>query len=397
MNKLISMVPLLLSFMLLAATAAGAVELTGEISAETKFFTNRAIHGGQEDNSASVALRLEFYHEAANGSSFTFTPFARYDSADRERTHFDIRELNYLWLGEGWELRAGISKVFWGVTEFVHLVDIINQDDMVESPDREDKLGQPMVHLSVPSDWGTLDLFVLPYFRERTFPGKGGRLRSAVIVDTDKAIYESSDEERHLDYAARYSHSIGDLDFGIYHFKGTGREPTLQLDLTSGSPVLVPYYEQIGQSGFDAHLVAGQWLLKFEDIYRTGQGEGFYSGTGGFEYTFTGIGQSAADIGIIMEYVNDSRGKDATTAFNNDLITGIRLAFNDQASTELLGGYVEDLDNHSRIVSIEASRRIGNSIKATLETRSFVNIHKDDLIYDIRDDDYLLFELTYYF
>lgn len=397
MKNLISMIPLLLASLLLAATAAGAAELTGEISAEAKGFNSSPIHQGQEDNSTSVALRLEFFHETAKGSSYTFTPFARYDSADRERTHFDIRELNYLWLGEGWELRAGISKVFWGVTEFNHVVDIINQDDGVESPDGEEKLGQPMVHLSVPGDWGMLDLFVLPYFRERTFPGEGGRLRPSVIVDTDNATYESPQEQRHVDFAARYSHSIGNLDFGVYHFKGTGREPALLLDMSSGKPLLVPYYEQIRQTGLDAQLVAGQWLLKLEGIDRRGQGEGFNTGTGGFEYTFTGIGQSAADLGIIMEYVNDSRGRDATTTFNNDLMTGARLAFNDQASTELLVGYMEDMDNHSRIVSLEASRRIGESIKATLEARSFVNIHNNDPVYDIRDDDYILLDLVYYF
>ena len=67
--------------------------------------------------------------------------------------NFDIRELNYLLFGETWEVRLGVDKVFWGTTEFVHLVDIVNQTDLVEDVDGEDKLGQPTVNLSVPSDW----------------------------------------------------------------------------------------------------------------------------------------------------------------------------------------------------------------------------------------------------
>ncbi len=136
-----------------------------------RFFPQAPLDPEQKRNSGSLAVQPEYYHEWENGSSFTFVPFARIDSADSERTHFDIRELNYLWLTDSWELRAGIGKVFWGTTEFVHLVDIINQTDGVESVDGEEKLGQPMIQLSIVRDWGALELFVLPYFRERTYPG----------------------------------------------------------------------------------------------------------------------------------------------------------------------------------------------------------------------------------
>lgn len=387
------------SFLIVLALAPPAIagEVTGQVSTEARAFFNDAAYSGQERDNASVALKAEYYHEWESGSSLTVTPFVRADSADDERTHYDLRELNYMLVRDSWELRVGLSKVFWGATEFVHLVDIINQDDAVESPDGEEKLGQPMVFLSVPGEWGTLDLFVLPYFRERTFPGRSGRLRPAVPVDADKAKYESPDEERHTDLAARYGRSIGGLDFGVYHFRGTAREPTLLPDLSSGSLVLVPYYEQISQTGLDAQLVAGQWLLKFEGIRRTGQGEEFYAGTGGFEFTFSGIWKTAADLGVILEYVNDSRGTGATTPYNNDLMAGLRLAFNDQAGTELLAGLMEDLEYHTRIASIEASRRIGDSLKVNIEARSFVDVHSDDLVYDIRDDDYVLAELVKYF
>ena len=67
--------------------------------------------------------------------------------------------------------------MFWGVTELRHLVDIINQTDLVENLDGEQKLGQPMVQLTLLKDWGTLDFFAMPYFRERTFTGPDGRPR----------------------------------------------------------------------------------------------------------------------------------------------------------------------------------------------------------------------------
>jgi hypothetical protein len=375
-----------------------AHDFSGYVAAEGRFFPQAPLDPAQKRNSGSLAVQLEYYHEWENGSSFTFVPFARIDSADSERTHFDIRELNYLWLTDLWELRAGLGKVFWGTTEFVHLVDIINQTDAVESVDGEEKLGQPMIQLSIVRDWGVLELFVLPYFRERTYPGHAGRLRFAAVVDTDKARYESSDEEHHIDLAARYSHTIGDWDFGIYNFNGTGREPTMIASLDStGRPVLIPFYEQINQTGLDLQLVAGQWLWKLEAIYRTGQVEDFFASVGGFEYTFVNITATGMDLGVLVEGAYDDRGSRATTYFENDAMFGLRLAVNDAAGTELLAGFSQDLDSSSRSLSLEASRRFGDNWLLSIEARSFFDLPEDDLFYSLRDDSFIQLEIAYYF
>jgi len=136
------------------------------------------------------------------------------DENDNERTHGDIRELSWIHIGEDWELRTGLRKVFWGVTEFQHLVDVINQTDSVEDFDGEDKLGQQMINLSLVRDWGIVDLYLLPGFRERTTIGKNGRLRSGLVVNNNLASYESSAGENHIDTALRWSHTLGDFDLG---------------------------------------------------------------------------------------------------------------------------------------------------------------------------------------
>jgi hypothetical protein len=370
-----------------------AHELSGYIEAEGRLFFDDPLFEGQKRDSGSFAVEPDYYHEWESGSSFTFVPFARFDSADSRRTHYDIRELNYLHLAESWELRVGFAKVFWGTTEFLHLVDIINQTDLVENIDGEEKLGQPMVHLSVPRDWGTVDMFVMPWFRERTFPGSKGRLRSGLVVDTGNPEYESGAKEQHVDFALRYSHTIGDWDFGIYQFVGTGREPTL----IRQNNRLTPFYEQISQTGLDAQFVAGQWLWKLESIYRTGQGGAFLAAVGGFEYTLVGLADTTMDLGIIGEYAYDGRSGKSVTAFDNDIMLGTRLAVNDAASSELLFGFVQDLDNSSRALSIEASRRIGSNWKLALEGWGFFNVSQDDAYYSLRNDDYLELKLSYYF
>ncbi len=120
MKLLAPMISLLLMFGFINASGAVANDLSGYMAAEGRFFFNDPLFPKQERNDASVAIQPEYYHEWENGSDFTATLFARLDSADSERTHFDVRELNYLWVADSWELRVGIEKVFWGVTEFVH-------------------------------------------------------------------------------------------------------------------------------------------------------------------------------------------------------------------------------------------------------------------------------------
>ena len=384
---------------LLAEPVAGlAHELSGYVSAEGRFFFNDPVFSEQERDDGSFAFQPEYYHEWQDGSAFLFVPFGRLDSADSERTHFDIRELNYLWPADDWELRLGVGKVFWGVTEFVHLVDIVNQTDLVENIDEEEKLGQPMVHVSAPRDWGVLDLFLLPYFRERTFPGRKGRLRSALVVDTDHAMYESDEEEHHVDFAARYSNTIGDWDFGIYHFVGTGREPTLLPGIDKkGRAVLIPFYEQINQTGLDLQLVTGQWLWKLESLYRTGQGDGFFASVGGCEYSLVGVAETGMDLGLIGEYAYDDRGDNATTVYENDAMFGLRLAVNDADGTELLAGLIQDLDSPARALSIEASRRFGSTWKLSLQAWGFLDAPEDDPLFNLRDDDFLQVDLAYYF
>ncbi len=388
----------LLTLGLMDALAAGTDDFSGFVEAEGRLFCKDPLFNEQDRDSGSLAFQPEYYHEWENGNSFIFTPFARLDSADARRTHFDIRELNHLWLADEWELRLGVGKVFWGTTEFLHLVDIINQTDLIENIDEEEKLGQPMAHLSVPREWGVVDMFVLPWFRERTFPGRKGRLRSQPEVDIDHVRYESGAEEHHLDFAFRYSNTVGECDFGIYHFMGTGREPTLVPELNKhGRPVLIPYYEQINQTGLDVQMVAGQWLYKLEALYRTGQGEDFFAAVGGFEYTFVGLGETGMDLGVIGEYAYDTRGDDATTIYQNDAMIGFRLTPNDAASTEFLCGLIQDVENSSRAITIEASRRIGSNWKISLEAWCFFDVPDDDLSYCVRDDDYLQLVLAYYF
>ncbi|MGB1108795.1 MAG: hypothetical protein ACPG4N_00470 [Gammaproteobacteria bacterium] len=372
---------------------------SGFIATELRLFSDGPLDKRQHDDNLSLAFQPE-YSAGWNRrrDSLRFVPFLRWDGGDSERTHADIRELSWVHAARDWELRTGIRKVFWGVTESRHLVDVINQTDLVEGLDGEEKLGQPMINLAWIQDWGTLDLFVLPGFRERRFPGTQGRFRPPLPVDESQTRYASSAEHKHVDWAVRYSHYIDAWEFGISHFSGTVRDPRLLPGINaSGSPVLTPFYETVDQTGADIQAIFGDWLWKLEMIHRNGQLEPFTSAVGGFEYTLVGFNDSDTDLGLIAEYLFDDRHQNAPQPFNNDLMLGTRWAFNDAQSTELLAGVIQDLDGRGRSFSLEASRRIGSNWKLSLEARAFNGTEPTDPLAALREDDYIQAELAWYF
>lgn len=382
----------------LPSSSATISRVTGYAATEWRLFPHDALDPRQHGDSLALALRPEFYRRWGRADSLIFTPFLRVDQHDAERSHADINELLWQRVGQAWEIRAGIGKVFWGVTESQHLVDVINQTDLVENIDLEEKLGQPMVNVTLIRDWGNLNLFVLPGFRERTFPGPDGRLRTQPHVDIEQTRYESGAAERHVDVAARWSRVLGDWDLGVAHFSGTGREPRLLPGLDgAGNIVLTPYYEQIQQTSVDVQATLDAWLWKLEILTRRGQDSRHTALTGGFEYTLVGILDTPADLGLIAEYLFDDRDDTAPTPFEDDVMIGVRLSPNDAQSSELLLGAIVGLDGDGVLYSLEANRRFGERWKLGIEARVFSNVAATSVLASQRDDDYLQIDVARYF
>lgn len=216
-----------------------------------------------------------------------------------------------------------------------------------------------------------------------------------MVVDTDKAQYESGAGRQHLDVAVRWSHTFGDWDVGLSHFYGTNREPLLipnaQLD------ALIPYYETMHQTGVDIQQTVESWLWKLEVIRRDTSSETFTALTGGFEYTFYGVFEGAMDVGLIAEYLFDDRNDEFASPFEDDVMVGTRFTWNDEQSTELLVGMIQDVDTSDHSWNVEASRRIGDRWKLSAEARFFSVRNNDTSLYLFRDDDYVQLELARYF
>ncbi|WP_435276044.1 hypothetical protein ACMAZF_03210 [Psychrobium sp. nBUS_13] len=390
---------------LIATSSFAETQVSVKAAADYRLYTQDALYSQQVDKQFSMFIEPEIYHSWNDDlDSVTFKPFYRWDNEDDERSHGDIRELMWLHVGEDWELRTGIGSVFWGQTESAHLVDVINQTDAVEAVDGEDKLGQPMINLTLVRDWGNLDLFVLPGFRERTFAGENGRLRAPFIVDTDNVIYQSTDEEHHVDFAARWSHSIDIWELGLSYFDGTSRDADLLLYVDNEIGTFRPFYRQMNQVGLDVLAVVDSWILKFEGISRhfdhapLYEANDYFAMTTGFEYPSVGVFDSVWDIGWLMEYQFDDRKDSSQALGQNDLMLGARLVLNDIDGTEILFGMVQDLDHSStRSAFVEASSRIDDNWKWRVDARIFSANELSNVLYNLRNDDNVELSLEYYF
>ncbi|SCZ85456.1 hypothetical protein [Nitrosomonas mobilis] len=391
----------------LSVVSAQSFDFSGQAALELRGFPEASLWPGQvEGVQFSSFLEPEFrWRNADRDSLLKFTPFIRVDAADDKRTHFDIREANWRKIAGKWEFLVGATRIFWGVTESRHLVNIINQIDAVEDIDEEDFLGQPMVQVGHQSDFGRFDVFLMTGFRERTFPGRDGRLRTPLPVKTGDAVYGNSAEQWHPDVALRYSHFFGDFDLGLHVFRGINREPSLVLSADSQS--FTPHYTLITQAGIDLQLTHDAWLWKFEGIVREGQGDTFAAVVAGLEYTFFQVAESDVDLGLIVEGLYDGRDKLSfndirdnqifPTIYDKDIFLGTRLAFNDVQASSVLAGFVTDIEDGPATLRVEAERRFGEDLKIEFIGQAFFEEAPKNPVSFFRQDNFVTLRLSKFF
>jgi hypothetical protein len=385
-----------------APALAFDIEFDGSLEFEARHYFEPGWRALQEDNFTSVAGEFELgFYSPSGRHAVIVKPFGRVDEHDHERTHFDLREAKYRYVNGAYEMTVGVDKVFWGVTEFLHLVDIINQTDNVESVDGEQKLGQPMLRLSVAKNWGTLTGFYMPYFRIRQYPDADtGRHALGFVVNDSTSLFESQDNRRNPDYAVRYTNSFGPVDLGLAWFDGTSRAPNFVAtgNTYNGLNVLNAYYPLLKQASIDVQATLGPWLLKLEAIESEVDDVTTSRATGGFEYTFYNLFNSGTDVGLVSEYMWDENELDAAHPFGNDIGVGLRWTANDTQSTAILVGALVDLDSDSTAYSVEAERRLGQNFKLILEARVQDKVGDNDLPANLNaDEDFLRLRLNWYF
>ena len=366
-------------------------EMIGELSFDNRYFFNVGLQE-QEKNHSSFSFSPEIFKDDSN-RIFHFKAKLRRDSEDSGRNLNDIQELYLINILEDKEIKFGVSKEFWGVTETSHRVDIVNQTDFTEGFDGEEKLGQPMIKISFERPWGLLDIYALLGFRERNFSGIKGRLRSPLSINEKNSLYSSSSKNKRVDFAFRWSNYYDNLDIAISHFSGTSREPRF-LPSPNKINALVPLYEVIDQTGLEIQYLLDSLVIKGEVISRSGHGARFTAATYGFEYTQVGFLQTRMDLGWVVEFNHDDRLE------SSPFVLGTRFSFNDIYDSQILSGFIINDRSKELGFLLEASRRIGECCLLSLEGVYFDDTDEDNgkqkLFQAFMEDDFLRAEFIYY-
>lgn len=375
MGSLLARISLLAFFACLASLLSGcgaSRETAGKVAADGRAFVLSPKYPGQAlDDAVSLVAEPEFKLKSESGThTATLRPFYRLDPVDERRSHADLREASYKIAGDALEASAGVGTFAWGVLESYRPTDVLNQIDFVESPTGAAKMGQPFAEVGWSSEKVTVRAYGLPYFRERTFPGLRGRLRFPAVVDVDAPEIDSRYGRWHPSGAARVSFDLGDADLGIGLFTGLSREPRFVAELTTGN--VAPRYEPMHQGSLDFQWALGSFVLKAEGFARVWRpGSVFFAGGAGADFT---IGQIFGDANLVLaaEFLADSRPKEAPpTFFDHDAFGGLRLGFEDTASTEISGGAIVDVLDGTTFAHLDASRRFGEHWRLKLEANAY--------------------------
>ena len=249
-----------------------------------------------------------------------------------------------------------------------------------------------MISLNYNHSYGNFDLFIMPFFKERIFPGRNGRPRLALEVDKSTVAYESSSKKNKIDAAVRYSTVYDDYDIGIAHFYGNNRSP--ELNVNPLSQKLDAYYPILSQTSLDIQSTKGAWLYKLETLTAKNGEERHFGIAGGTEYTIYGLRETTSDLGIIVEYTFDDRND---FAFNNEGILALRWTKNDIKSTSLLAGLVADMSGSSNRFFAEFEQRIRDDLKVFIDMSINREIDADDFTYAFEEDSQLTLKIAKYF
>lgn len=382
-----------------SAVQADPAEISGYVGVELNYFPDTGLYPGQlQGTQSSIVIAPKLWWRSESGdtrASLEF--FGRLDSKDNNRTHYDLREAYVKHDFGELDILVGVNKVFWGVAESRHVVDVINQYDLLEYTDTDSRLGQPMIEISTDQDWGNLSGYIMSGFREISYPGEAGRFQFGLPVDENATTWGDSDEEMAPDYALRYYNSFGGVDLGLSAFYGTSREPKFTPNATGTA--FNPYYGRIWQTGIDVQYTADAALWKLEAISRDSDDfDRFTSVAAGLEYTFYQVFASDGDFGVIAEYLYDNRGADAPqNIFQRDVFIGGRWGANDSQDTSALIGAVIDVEDQTTVIRLEFERRL--EIGALLKVRGqlFTNIDATNPVYGFRQDSFLSVALEKHF
>ncbi|PCI36743.1 MAG: hypothetical protein COB53_08560 [Elusimicrobia bacterium] len=366
-----------LTLLLAAPEASASVRVRGELGMESRLFQGDA-HATTEDFNLGPVFRAElktkkgFYRGLGR-------VFSRFDLFDPGRTIVLVEELWVGWREAGWKVRAGTQLFNWTATEAFHPADILNSRNFDSDIENAEKIGEPALRVSRAIGDGAIEAYFLPVRFAPQLPGGASRLSlsgtevgDALWVARDGSLSRGSLE---IQGAVRIAQTIGSADLAAHVVHHRDRsQPVAAIDPRNGRPT--PIYLEVSQFGGTYQQALGPWLAKVELAWRDFQNPNRPTRLGiisqedhgqaaiGLEVGWNGA--SGSESTLILEgqrvFGVNRETRAGLHLFQNDILLGVRHAFNDAQSKEIFASILVDIERNSEFLwSARYSQRITDS------------------------------------
>jgi len=375
----------LVSLIWLAHFSKAEVHSKGEVALETRVFENDG-NPQSIDNAFALKARLEasYKHKISNKKlKEKLRLLGRVDRQDSERRHFIVEEAWVDIKGYPLRIRAGSQMLNWTATEAFHPADIINSRNLDSNIENQEKIGEPMISMTLKFEGGNLTAYYMPIYITPINTSPSSRLS---IFDpgtqTDRLVRIGIDGEEDKDefghqWALKYSRTIDQTDFSLYGVEHLDRhQPTAVIDPSNLK--VVPIYQYVVQFGTTVTHIVDSVILKMEYAHRiypspknktyflqSIEKKDFSQLALGLEYGWSNKNFTETTLLIEAQTILGLRKtkRASTSFFQRDMLLGLRHAFNDDMGKELFFSIIFDIERSKEyLFNLSYSQRLSDTI-----------------------------------
>ncbi len=351
----------------------------GELALEGRAFDND--HRSQTvDNGLGFFGRLEVQGNYGPVST-RLRGYGRMDRQDRDRNVL-VPEEAWVQLRKDWlRVRFGYDILNWTATEAFHPTDIINARNLDSDLENYEKIGEPIAALQVVTPWETTfeilgiaahtePILTSPHSRLSLLPANI-RLGAPIFVNHTGHIASFDHEPQG---ALRIRQVLAGADVSLQLVQHVDRsQPYGFFDSTSDT--FRPVFQTVRHIGITYQQALDALLIKVEAAYRHFIDPRSVTGlnaperdhatlAAGLEYGLTHANGSETTLLAEGQMVLglDKADRVLLSAFQRDVLAGIRYALNDEDGRELMLIGIVDVDGRREgLVSLNYTQRIGET------------------------------------
>lgn len=390
------------------------VNLDGSMRAEYRYFTEPS--NDPRSLSKNMSLLGEF-EAGLNYKKFEskFWNAGRKDFNDPARTRILPYENWVAYKTDNMQVKVGTQIENWAMAEIFHPSDIFNSRNFDSELENSEKLGEPSASLRFNVGGGFATLYYMPMFWSPILPSNVSRFqgvpRNVNLLEPiffDKGKF-GKDRDSVNQYAFRYTKTVGSADLAFHYLNAIDRQEALFLEDIAADGAR-PVFMRVQQIGAAGSVLVAENILKFDYVNRTFPDTGTSDNLGeikeldhsiaalGFERTFAL--KSGPESTIFMEWqkifgVNNIQAR-TFSIFQNDLMFGYRLSFNDLDSKELKVFLILDMEKSSETLwAMSYSQKFSNEVKFSIGVRGISAFRGASKA--LNDADHAFLNLTYFF